>query len=192
MRYDLGRKARLLLPVLFGLLLNTADAQTLSFEAKTSPSVDFIFNSVQDYENGLVQMSAITLNINVTGTNWDLYVGAETTNPGLWNVTSTYSGTGQIPTIDLVELRFRNVSNTSQVNGFFNLTDISTPTYIIGSAAAPDPSVSCPGTGTNQPGSYLSDPSCYEFDVDIRINPDFSYQAGLYTLTIKYVIVEDL
>jgi hypothetical protein len=137
-------------------------------------------------------MAAVTLNINVTGTNWDLYVGAETTNTGYWDVASTYSSNGLTPTIDLVELRFRNLNNTSQQSGYFDLTDISSPTYVIGSAAAPDPSVSCPGTGTNEPGDYLSNPACYQFKVDLRINPDFSFQAGLYTLTIKYVIVEDL
>lgn len=180
------------MPVFMLLWTTGLGAQTVSFAAKTSPSVDFTFNSVQDYKSGLVSMNAVTLNVDVTGTNWDLYVGAETSNPGYWDVSSTYSTTGNVPTIDLVELRFRNLNNTSQVNGYFNLTDISSPTYIIGSSAGSDPSVNCPATGTNTPGDYLNDPGCYQFKVDMRINPDFSFQAGLYTLTIKYVIIEDL
>lgn len=167
-------------------------SQSVSFEAKTSPDVDFIFNSVQDYETGIVKMNAVTLNVSVSGTNWDMYVGAETTNAGLWDVESTYSSNGSTPTVDIVELRFRNASNTSQQNGYFSLKDIASPTYIIGSPSAPDPSINCPDTGTNTPGDYLSEPSCYEFKVDMRINPDYSMQAGLYTLNIKYVIVEDL
>ncbi|MFO8054613.1 MAG: hypothetical protein R6U19_05550 [Bacteroidales bacterium] len=166
--------------------------QSVSFEAKTTPDLDFVFNTVQDYQTGIVKMNAVSLNVSVSGTNWDMYVGSETTNAGFWDVVSTYSYSGSAPTADIIELRFRNANNTSQQNGFFSLTDIASPTYIIGSPSAPDPSIYCPNTGTNTAGDYLTEPSCYEFNVDIRINPDYSFQAGLYTLTIKYVIIEDL
>lgn len=179
---------------LFILLLMASEmkGQSVGFELKTSPNLNFTFNTIASYQTGITQMNAVTLNIVATGTQWDLYVGATTTVSGLFDVVQTYSGSGNLPGINIVELRFRNTSNTSQQSGFFTLTDILTPIYIIGSNTAPDAAVPCPGVGTNQPGSYVSSPNCYQFKVDIRIKPGLGYRPGLYTIRIDYVIVQDL
>lgn len=166
-------------------------AQTVSFELKTSPNITFDFNTIQEYINGITYMNAVTLNINTTE-RFDLYVGATTTNVGFWDVTSTYSTGGNPPPISILKLQFRNGSSTSLMSGFFPLQDIATPTYIIGTSAAPDASISCPNNGTNTAGDYLTSPSCYKFNVDLRIVPGFTYQSGLYTLRIDYVIIRDL
>ena len=55
-----------------------------------------------------------------------------------------------------------------------------------------DVPVACPGQGTNTPGSYLSEPQCYQFNVDLRIVPGFDYRPGLYRLLLNFVISEDL
>jgi len=89
-------------------------------------------------------------------------------------------------------LQFRNGYNTSQIAGFFPIQDILTPTYVIGSALAPDGAVACPNMGANQPGSYLTSPSCYKFNVDLKITPGLGYQAGSYSIRIDYLLVEDL
>jgi hypothetical protein len=52
--------------------------------------------------------------------------------------------------------------------------------------------VACPAGGTNSPGDYLTTPSCYKFNVDLKIVPGLTYQSGLYDLRVDYVIVEDL
>ncbi len=175
------------------LLLSIAiRAQSVSFALKTSPNITFDFNTIQKYENGITIMNACTLNIEATGTQWDLYVGATTTNIGYWDVTNTYGSTGSLPTIGILKLQFRNAAATSLVSGFFSLQDISTPTYIIGTSAAPDAAISCPNLGTNTAGSYLTNPSCYKFNIDLRITPGFSLRPGLYTLRIDYVIIQDL
>lgn len=166
-------------------------SQSLSFEATTNGDVGFVFNTIQKYQSGLVAMNAMTLRITAEGVEWDLYVGAETDVAGNWNVITNYGATGDIPVVELLKVRFRNTANTSQESTFFDLTDINTPVYIIGSAAA-DPSINCPGTGTNTPGSYLTDPQCFQFNVDLQLTPDFSLKPGLYELIIKYIIVEDL
>ena len=177
----------------FGLLLSMAvEAQSVSFALKTSPNITFDFNTIQKYENGITIMNACTLNIEATGTQWDLYVGATTTNVGYWDVTHTYGSTGSLPTIGIMKLQFRNAAATSLVSGFFSLQDISSPTYIIGTSSAPDAAVSCPNVGTNTAGSYLTSPSCYKFNIDLRIIPGFSLRPGLYTLRIDYVIIQDL
>lgn len=167
-------------------------AQSLSFSVKTSPNLLFDFNTVQKYLVGITQINVCELNIDAVGTQWDLYVGATTAVAGEWDVSSYYSANGTIPTTDMVELRFRNMAQTAQVPGFFNLQDISSPTYIIGSAISPDVAVNCPGVGTNSPGTYVANPQCYRFNVDMKITPGLGNRAGLYSLRIDYVLVQDL
>ncbi|SMO66784.1 hypothetical protein SAMN06265379_104244 [Saccharicrinis carchari] len=183
-----------ILLLLFLILLYPAKntAQSLSFSAKASPNLLFDFNTVQKYLVGITQMNVCELNIEAVGTQWDLYVGATTAVPGEWDVTTFYSSNGTVPTTDMVELRFRNVAQTAQIPGFFTLQDILSPTYIIGSAIAPDIAINCPDAGTNTPGSFITNPQCYRFNVDMKITPGLGNRAGLYTLRIDYVLVQDL
>jgi hypothetical protein len=163
----------------------------VSFDFKTSPHILFDFNTIQKYESGIAYMNAVTLNIDA-GKSFDLYVGAETTNAGKWDVISTYSNIGAEPTIDILEIQFRNANSTSLISGFFQLQDIATPTYIIGSNLSPEADIACPANGTNAAGDYNSNPGCYKFRVDLKIKPGFTYQSGQYYLEVKFVIVEDL
>jgi hypothetical protein len=163
----------------------------VSFELKTSPNIEFVFDAISDYENGITIYNAFELNILATGTDWDLYVGAKTAAVGTWNQNAQYSLAGVLPPVSILQMQVRNNSNTPLTSGFFGLTDISTPTYIIGSAAA-DPQITCPNNGTNAPGSYLVDPNCYTFKIDLKIQPGFDYRPGMYSLEIEYFIVQDL
>ncbi|MCG8580813.1 MAG: hypothetical protein MI866_12900 [Bacteroidales bacterium] len=167
-------------------------AQSVNFAIKTSPAVHLDFNTVQKYVSGITVMNVCELNVETVGTQWDLYVGATTTVPGEWDVNSVYSAVGSVPPINILQLQFRNASSTSQVPGFFPIQDILSPTYIIGSAVAPDPAVNCPAVGTNQAGNYLATPSCYKFNVDMKVVPGFGLQPGSYSIRIDYVLVQDL
>jgi hypothetical protein len=184
-------KSILLLTVISIVDIQSSYAQSVSFDIKESPNISFVFNTINSYQAGLNIPNANTLKIIATGTNWDLYVGATTTVPGQWDVIQTYSSTGTLPQTDIVQLRFRNTASTSQISGFFNLLDISTPHYIIGTAGT-DPLANCPDMGTNAPGSYISQPQCYQFSVDVRIVPGFGLRPGLYFLRIDYFIIQDL
>ena len=184
---------RYIVVIILGVFLSfniRAKAQ-VSFEVISNPDVIFDFNTIDEYIRGITRMNAATLEI-TAGHRFDIYVGAETTNIGFWDVIQSYSNTGAAPTIDMVKIQFRNLNSTSQVAGFFDLQDISTPTYIIGSAVVGDPDVNCPLNGTNMPGDFNANPRCYKFKVDLRIVPGFSYKSGLYYLEIKYFIIEDL
>jgi hypothetical protein len=174
----------------------TAQAQSGGFDLTTSPNVDFVFNTLEKYQSGIVIPHVLELKINVSGAEWDLYMGATTTTPGSWNVNTTYSNVGiSPPPVGLLQARVYNLSNTEQTGGgFFPLTDVATPVYLIGSPAN-DPTVNCGDAtpaGTNTPGDYLSSPSCYKFNVDLKINPGFTYRPGLYTMRVDFYIIEDL
>jgi hypothetical protein len=189
----MGNSGKYFLCIIFTIASLAVRGQSLDFALKTGPNVNFNFTTVQQYVSGKTIMDAVTLNVVAVGTQWDLYVGATTTVAGQWDVVTSYSPTyGTLPTIDILKLQFRNMSNTSLVSGFFPLTDVSAPVYIIGTAAAPDATLACPNNGTNSPGSYLANPNCYQFKVDMRIVPGFDLRPGLYTLRVDYYLVEDL
>lgn len=175
----------------FGFLY-TSPAQSLEFEAKTTPNIAFIFDTFAKYQAGITQSNFIELNIAADGVEWDLYVGAQTDTPDEWNTIENYSQTGITPETSLIELQFRNAGNTAQTNGFFPLTDIATPTYIIGTSGI-DGITTCNNVGANEAGDYLTTPECHQFRVDIRIRPDtYEYQPGLYTLQINFTLVQTL
>jgi len=178
------------------LLAGSVYAQSVSFDLKTTPDLEFSFNTIDKYINGITRPNALELNVTATGSEWDLYIGATTTTAGSFNVVSSYSNNGiaQLP-VSIVQARVYNTNNTSLTGGgFVPLTDIAAPVYIIGGSSN-DAAVNCGDvvpTGTNQPGSYLSDPECYKFKVDLKLVPGLVYRPGLYTLRIDFILIEDL
>ncbi|MCT4586710.1 MAG: hypothetical protein N4A71_02725 [Carboxylicivirga sp.] len=182
----------LYLLLFFTITIPSIKGQSVSFSLKTSPAINLDFNTVQKYVSGITVMNVCELNIDAVGTQWDLYVGATTTIPGQWDVNAVYSAVGSVPPINILQLQFRNASSTSIVPGFFPIQDILTPTYIIGTPAAPDPAINCPAIGTNQAGDYVSNPSCYKFNVDMKVIPGFGLQPGSYSLRVDYILVQDL
>ena len=173
-------------------------AQTVSIDLATATNVDFTFNSISKLVNGIVLPNAITVNVECTSGQFDLYVGSVTSVAGLWDNASYYTstGNGNIP-VDILLMRIHNLSNTSQLSGYVQIQDVATSTLdIIGNhTSAPDPAVNCSDiipVGTNTAGSYITDPQCYQYRVDLKIVPGFIYRPGLYTLQIEFIIVEDL
>lgn len=173
-------------------------AQSVDFALTTSPSIDFTFNTITKYQNGIIIPNAVTLNVVATGTQWDMYVGSTTATSGTWDNIQYYSSTGDgFPSVGLLQVAFRNNSSTSQISGYVPLEDISTTTLnVIGNrATSPDPAVNCSDVvnqGTNTPGTYITDPQCYQFKVDFRIVPGLTYRAGVYTLRVDIIIAQDL
>jgi hypothetical protein len=173
-------------------------AQSVSFELKTNPTVDFTFNTIYKYMNGIIIPNAITLNIDAIGTQWDMYVGTTTATAGTFDNIQYYASAGNgFPPVGLLQVAFRNSSSTSQISGYVPLQDISTTTLdIIGNhLTAPDPAINCADPmhqGTNTAGDYLTDPQCYQFKVDFRIVPGLTYRAGLYNVRVDIIIARDL
>lgn len=161
----------------------------VSFELKTSPDVDFMFSSIGSYKSGITRFNSLKLNVS-SDRRWDLSVKSTATD---WSVVETYSSSGTVPALDILELRVRNASSTPLISDFFSITD--NDQYLIGSSVT-DSDVPCPNAGSNVAGDYLTMPSCYEFFVDFRITPGIDpvnyLRPGLYRLEIVFTISEDL
>lgn len=161
----------------------------VTFELKTSPGVDFVFTSVNDYVSGVTRLNALKLNVS-SDRRWDMWVMATSS---AWSVIETYGVNGDVPPLSVLQLRVRNASSTSLITGFFPITD--TEQYLIGSAVG-DIDVPCPGAGANVAGNYLVNPACYQFTVDFKIIPGLDpvnyLRPGLYQVEVLFTIVEDL
>lgn len=172
-------------------------AQTVSIDLASATSVDFTFDTFHKLTNGIFIPNAILLNVEATGTQWDLYMGAATSVAGAWDNVQYYGTSGNpAPPVSIVQCRVHNLSSTPLMSGFVPLQDIATSTMnIIGNPLSADPTINCSDsnpTGTNTAGSYTTDPNCYQFRVDLRITPGLNYRPGLYNLQIEFIIAPDL
>ena len=165
-------------------------AQTLDLAITKGSDLYFTFNTIRSYTVGGVLGNASEVTVEST-VEWDLYVGAETTVAGFWDLVQSYSdaGSDNIP-VSILEVRANTPGLTSQQAAFFQLTDISAPTFLIGSNAN-DPNTGT-GIGTNVPGDWLSDPFSHRFRISYKLTPGFDYSPGIYTLTVLFTIAEDL
>ncbi|HRH66584.1 MAG TPA: hypothetical protein PLU53_09835 [Bacteroidia bacterium] len=174
-----------------------AGAQSVDIILASDPAVEFTFNTVAKLVNGIVIPNAVTVNVEATGTGWDLYTGAVTTTPGTWDNAQYYASSGNgLPPVSILQMRVHNLSNTPLISGYVPVQDIATSTLdIIGDHLSPDADINCSDptpTGTNTAGSYTTDPQCYQFKVDLKLAPGLNYRPGVYTLQIEFIIAPDL
>ncbi len=176
--------------LLFALSPSYVLAQTLDITMTRGTMLDFTFNTIRQYNNGVIMASASEFQIESTA-EWDLYVGTQTTTPGEWDVLSAYSsaGTNVVP-VSILEIRAVSPGGTSQQSSFFQLQDNSSPIYLIGSGA--DDPLTSSGIGTNDPGNPQTDPFTHKFRIDYRLTPTIAYTPGVYSLTIVFTVAEDL
>ncbi len=165
-------------------------AQTLDITMTRGTMIDFTFNTIRQYNNGVIMASASEFTIEST-VEWDLYVGTQTLTPGQWDILDAYSsaGTDVVP-VSILEIRAVSPGGTSQQTSFFQLQDNSSPVYLIGSAA--DDILTTSGVGTNDPGDPVTDPFTHKFRIDYRLTPTIAYTPGVYSLTIVFTVAEDL
>jgi hypothetical protein len=171
----------------------------LAFELKTNPTAEFTFNTMSEYLSGITQYSVLTLNVFTQKLNWDLYVGASTnTTFGIWDNIITYGnsteGNVKIPT-SLLQISVSGGINVD-TTGFFPMPAISSisplPYYNIIGQYGNHKAESCGREAPNTPGSYLTNPGCYKFNVNFKIVPGVSYRPGQYSLTVEFFLVQDL
>lgn len=152
----------------------------LDLTLATDPNVEFTFNTIPSYVNGMIKPNVTELKVEST-VPWDLYVQSETTN---WAQLQAFSsaGTSTIPST-LLEVRVIDGAGNSALQNFTNLTDARLD--IVGTVGAGD------GVAA---GSFLTSPDTHFFRVDYRIVPTLTaqYQAGFYGLNVIYTLAEDL
>lgn len=152
----------------------------LDLTLATDPNVEFTFNTIPSYVNGIIKPNVTELRVEST-VPWDLFVQAETVN---WSQLQAFSsaGTSTIPST-LLEVRVIDGAGNSALNNFTGLTDARLD--IVGSVGAGD------GIAA---GTYLTTPDTHFFRVDYRIIPTLTaqYQAGFYGLNVIYTLAEDL
>lgn len=165
-------------------------AQTLDLAITKGTDFAFTFNTIRAYTTGSILGNATEVTVEST-VEWDLYVGTETTVAGFWDLVESYSdaGTDNVP-VGILEIRANSPGLTSQEAAFFQLTDISTPTFLIGSNAN-DATIGT-GIGTNDPGDGNADPFTHKFRISYKLTPGFNYSPGIYSLTVLFTIAEDL
>lgn len=188
---------KLILLLLLCHFSKLSSGQTVNIDLVSATNVDFKFDSFYKLTNGIFLANAITFNVEAIGTQWDLYMGAVTATPGIWDNIQYYGSSGNsAPSVGIVQCRVHNLSSTPLISGFVPLQDIATSTLdIIGNHNAIDAPINCSDpspVGTNTSGSYITDPQCYQFRVDLRIVPGYNYRPGLYTLQIEFIIAPDL
>ena len=171
-------------------LTSAVSGQVLDLEITKGTDLNFTFNTIRQYTSGVILGNASEFTIEST-VDWDLYVGTETMTAGVWDLIQAYStaGNSNVP-VNILEIRADSPGGTSQQSAFFQLQDISTPIYLIGSAAN-DPAIGS-GVGTNDPGNSVTDPFTHKFRVSYKLTPGMDHTPGLYTLTVVFTVAEDL
>lgn len=176
--------------LLFLTISTLCSAQTLDISITRGASLDFAFNTIRQYTNGVIVPNATEFRIESTA-QWDLYVGTQTTVAGQWDLVQSYSSAGSstVP-VSILEIRAVSPGGTSQQTAFFPLQDIGSPVYLIGSAA--DDPLTSSGIGTNAPGDPQNDAFTHRFRIDYKLTPGVNYQPGVYSLTVVFTLAEDL
>lgn len=163
-----------------------------------------IFDNFAYYQGGYTINGVAKIRVRVTDQaipdplcSWSLTMEIEN-NPGSgtpgpeWEELSTYgNGLGNNPTIDMLEIRVRNGCATSPIDGTFQSFSNNGDIIDIIAAMLPvTPAGSCT-TNVNGPGDHLSNYNEFNFDIDIRIKPDFQVNPGIFQLNIKFHLEEN-
>lgn len=177
---------------------------TLELVPNSSVNSFMIFDNFTKYQAGITFMSVARIRIKVEDKaipdplcSWSLRMFIDNnsgagTPPTEWEEVTLYgNGNGDNPLIDALEVRVRNSCATSPSNGIFRtFTDANDILDIIAQALPVTPAGSC-SPNVNGPGSYLTNYDEYNFDIDIRVKPDFKFNPGIFRLNIRFRLEEN-
>jgi hypothetical protein len=172
---------------------------------QNSQLVEFSFDNFSEYNSGITYYGSTLLRLKVTdsisgpGTcAWKLKM--HITNGGSpvpiqeWETTASYGLSGAKPQLDMIQVRVTNACSTSPINGTWqSFAAIDNADILIIDNAFPQSAgtlYGCSGGQTNGPGSYLTNPGEYTFNIDYRIVPGFSRTPGKYEMSIKFCLSE--
>lgn len=177
-----------------------AIAGTSRFYMSTSGNVDFDFDDMQKYVNGITHSGSTQLRLKVDeiiagSCKWKLMMYID--NNGYlpnneWEPLNIYGSSGNNPELNLIQVKVYNGCGTPVNNGIFQIFAGNVQYDILDiipdlPRTMPGP---CDGSTINGPGSFLTDYNEYNFTVDYRILPGYTLKSGAYQIKIHFCLVE--
>ncbi|WP_157482544.1 hypothetical protein [Geofilum rubicundum] len=185
----------------------------LNLTMTTNPQVDFVFKTIQEYQQGITRFNATQLEVDAT-LAWDLFVYASTDN---WTQVEAYSTNGNpVLPAEILEMQ-SSVTSAAPVNmnAFTSLLGLTNSTVAAGVPTAATQFLAGEfGTAAGQsfdPGTASANPDTHQFRIDMRLRPEVPAtfattgvdltldgnniafaQAGYYYMEVVYSLVEDL
>lgn len=177
----------------------------VSFEPNVPVAANFAFDSFSQFESGITINNVATLRVRVEDQlipdpdcRWFLTMEVDNspgagTNSDEWETLVNFgSGNSPTPTLDILQVRVRNACQTSPIDGIFQTFNSSGDFYeIIENSLLTTPAGSC-SMNVNGPGDYLNNYNEYTFAIDIRVRPGYTFSPGVYELSIKFHLEEQL
>lgn len=165
----------------------------------TPGNIDFTFDNFSKYNGGITFSGATLLRLKVLANDvsckWVLRMYIDNngapTPLNEWETSLPYSTSGLKPTLDLIQVKVYNGCNTPINSGVYqDFLPANGASIDIINDVALNVAGSCT-TNVNGAGSYLTNYNEYSFTVDYRIVPGLTYAAGMYTLNIRFCLVEE-
>lgn len=166
----------------------------------------FTFDTFTKYNAGITFNNVARLKVIVEDKEtpdplcqWFLYIEVDN-NSGAgtpldeWEELSLYgNGDGSNPLISILEIRVRNACETSpNNNNFISFTDKTDVIDIISELIPKTTETADCDSEANFPGDYLTNYNEFNFVVDFRIKPGFSYNPGVFQLNFSFFLKEKI
>ena len=162
------------------------------------------FDDFTSYNGGRILNSVARIRIRVLNKaiidplcSWSLVMVIDN-NPGAgtpaseWEELLQYgSGNGTNPPINSLEVRVRNACNTSPIDGSFQTFTNNTDLIDIIAPLLPVTSANTCALNVNGPSDYLANYDEFNFDIDVRVLPNFTYNPGIYQLNVRFHLEEN-
>jgi hypothetical protein len=178
-----------------------AIAGTSEFLMTTENNADFVFDDMRKYITGITMGGKTMLRLKIdtllasSGCKWMLRMYVDN-GGGLpnneWEKLVEYGVSGNTPELDLIEVKVYNGCNTPLNSGVWQ-TFSNNVHYDILEIIPDDARIlpgPCDGSQVNGPGSYLTNYNEFNFIIDYRIKPGYSYKSGAYQIKIWFCLVE--
>lgn len=190
----------------------TMDLQgILNLTMTTDPTVNFVFKTIPEYQQGIIKFNATKLDVDAT-VAWDLFAYASTDT---WTQVDAYSTNGNpVLPAEILEMQSIQPNTSAATNSFNSLVSLKGlgNSGVTGGVpvAATQFLAGMVGTAALQsyaPGAAAANPLTNQFRVHYRLVPGIPAtfpnttvplvgtafaQSGYYYLEVVYALVEDL
>lgn len=173
-------------------------------EPNTSVNSLMTFDTFSKYEGGMIINGVAKVKVRVEhkavvdlDCAWHLTMIVDN-NPGAgtpvneWEELTQYgNGLGNNPPINSLEIRIRNDCATSPIDGTFQTFTNDMDIINIIAQMVPITAAGSCALNVNGPGDYLTNYDEYNFTIDIRVKPNFTYNPGIFQLNVRFHLEEN-